>query len=227
MVLRLHAHPLSSSCHKVLTALYEAGTEFEQVLVDFGNPESHAAFVALWPVGKMPVLHDVDRDATVAETSIIIEYLDTHYPGLHRLLPADPDAQLQSRLWDRIFDLYVHHPMQRLVANHMRPDTEKDIRGAAEDEARIGATYDMIEAHMAGRHWAAAETFSLADCAAAPALFYAGIIVPFGNRPNLTAYFERLLARPSYRRALVEAQPWYQYYPYRDRIPDRFLALKL
>jgi glutathione S-transferase len=169
----------------------------------------------------------VDRDATVAETSIIIEYLDTHYPGLHPLLPADPDAQLQARLWDRIFDLYVHHPMQRLVANHMRPDTEKDIRGAAEDEARIVATYDMIEAHMADRHWAAAETFSLADCAAAPALFYAGIIVPFGNRPNLSAYFERLLARPSYRRALVEAQPWYQYYPYRDRIPDRFLDLEL
>ncbi|MFZ3584864.1 glutathione S-transferase family protein [Loktanella sp. DJP18] len=227
MSLRLHAHPLSSSCHKVLIALYEAETPFTQVMVNFGDPESHAAFLALWPVGKMPVLYDADRNETVAETSIIIEYLDRYHAGPQPMLPADPDVRAQARLWDRLFDLYVHDPMQRLVANHLRPKAERDARGAAEAEGRIVRTYDLIETHMEGRDWAAGNAFSIADCAAAPALFYAGIIVPFGaDRHNLSAYFERLLARPSYRRALIEAQPWFQYYPYRDRMPERFLNLK-
>ena len=227
MSLHLHSHPLSSSCHKVLTALYETGTPFAPVMVNFGDPDSHAAFLAVWSLGKMPVLRDDARGATVAETSVIIEYLDTHYPGTQPLLPADPDARLQARFWDRIFDLYVHDPMQRLVANHMWPEAERDARGAAENEARILRAYDVIEAHMAGRTWAAGDGFTLPDCAAAPALFYAGIIVPFGERPHLRDYFERLLARPSYRRALVEAQPWFDYYPFRDRMPDRFTSLTM
>ena len=227
MTLYLHAHPLSSFCHKVLTALYEAGTPFDQVMVDFGDPDSRAAFLGLWPTGKMPVLQDTDRNATIPETSIIIEYLDRHYPGPQPLLPADPEVRLQARLWDRLFDQYVHDPMQRLVANHMRSDADRDSIGQAAHEARITQAYDMVEAHMAGRVWAAGDDFSIADCAAAPALFYAGIIVPFGDRPVVSAYFERLLDRPSYRRALVEAQPWFQYYPFHDRMPERFLTLTL
>ena len=227
MPLQLYAHPLSSSCHKVLTALYEAATPFEQVMVNFGDPESVAAFRALWPLGKMPVLHDTDRGEVVPETSIIIAYLDTHHPGPAPLIPADPSVRQEAMLWDRLFDFYVHDPMQRLVANHMRPEVDRDPIGQAAYEALIVKLYDLTEAHMAGRTWAAGDSFSIADCAAAPALFYAGIVVPFGDRPALTAYFERLLDRPSYRRALVEAQPWFDYYPFRDRMPERFLTLTL
>ena len=227
MPLFLYAHPLSSSCHKVLTALYETGTPFEQVMVNFGDPASVAAFRAIWPLCKMPVLHDTDRDEIVPETSIIIHYLDRHHSGPAPLLPADPQARQEAMLWDRLFDLYVHDPMQRLVGNHMRAEADKDATGQAAHEALIAKLYDLIEAQMATRTWAAGEAFSIADCAAAPALFYAGIIVPFGDRPALSAYFERLLERPSYRRALVEAQPWFDYYPFRDRLPDRFLTLTL
>ena len=121
MSLVFHGHPLSSYCWKVLIALYENGTPFEQRLVDLGDPESRAAFAALWPMAKMPVLEDAERGAVVAETTIIIDYLDLHYPGPVRFVPEDPERAREVRLWDRVYDLYVQGPMQRIVGDRLRP----------------------------------------------------------------------------------------------------------
>jgi glutathione S-transferase len=221
MTLILHAHPLSSYCHKVLIALYEAGTPFEPRHVDLGDPAARAKFMTISPWGKMPALEDKARREIVFETSIIVEYLDRHYPGPHPLLPADEDARLQARLWDRVFDLYVQGPMGAAVMATIRGEPER----IPEHAEALLASYRQIEAHMAGREWAAGSTFSLADCAAAPALFYARVVAPFpDDHPAIAAYFERLIARPSVARTLVEARPWFHMYPYRDRLEPRFLG---
>jgi len=213
MSLVLYFHPLASYCQKVLIALYEGGTPFKTELVDFGNPESTAAFRALWPVGKMPVLRDISRDRTLPESSIIIEYLALHYPGPSALIPADPDLALATRLADRFYDLYVHDPMQRIVGDRLRPADKKDPYGVELAEAGLRKSYDMIDADMAGRTWAAGDAFTLADCAAAPPLFFASRLVPFGERHNLAAYFRRLSRRPSVARTFNEAEPFLKYFP--------------
>jgi glutathione S-transferase len=224
MALELYFHPLASFCHKVLIALYENETPFTPHLLDLGNPDEKAAFLDIWPVGKMPILRDEARDETVPETSIIIEYLDRHYPGPVPLLPTDEAQRLDARLWDRFFDLYVHAPMQAIVGDRIRPEGERDPRGVANAEATLATAYGMIERRMAGRSWAVGEAFSIADCAAAPALFYAGIVAPFPPaHRNLAAYFERLLERPSFARVLKEARPYFAMFPYRGKMPARFL----
>ncbi len=224
MSLMLYSHPLASFCHKVLIALYETDTAFAPVTVDLGDPGSAAALLVRWPVGKMPVLHDAARDQVVAETSIIIEYLDRHYPGAAPLLPADPDTCLEARLWDRFFDLYVSEPMQKIVTDRVRPDGARDPHGVAQARATLDTAYAMLEAHLAGRQWAAGQAFTLADCAAAPALFFAGIVHPFdAEQAALAAYFERLAGRPSMRRVLDEARPYFSMFPYRDAMPERFV----
>lgn len=224
MSLTLYLHPLASFCHKVLIALYENGTDFRPEIVDFSDPGSAALHLDRWPVGKIPVLHDDARDRTVPETSIIIEYLDRHYRGPVPLLPDEAEVTLDARLWDRFFDLHVHHPMQRIVLDRLRPDGAKDPAGVAEARAALETAYAMIDDRMAGREWAAGDAFTIAECAATPALFYASIIHPFGAETrNLDAYFERLLARPSVIRTLKEARPYFDMFPYREAMPERFL----
>lgn len=223
MALTLYYHPLSSYCWKVLIALYENGTPFQARTVNLGNPAERAAYAALWPTAKIPLL--VDGERVVPETSIQIEYLDRHHPGPLRLLPEDADARLEVRLWDRVFDLHVMTPMQRFIAQQLRPEAERDaatLSGTVDD---LGLAYDLIESRLGGRTWAAGEAFSMADCAAAPALFYAAIVRPFSpEHTRLAAYFERLLARPSVWRCIVEARPVFQYYPLRHALPARFLG---
>ncbi|MGE0152884.1 MAG: glutathione S-transferase family protein [Reyranellaceae bacterium] len=219
----LHFHPLSSFCHKVLIALYENGTPFEPRIVDFGDPESNGKFRALWPLAKIPVL--ADGDEVIPETSIIVEYLQQHYPGPVRLLPEDADLCLQARLWDRIFDLHVSVPMQKIVQQRIRPEGQRDPAGAAEAEAMLRTAYAVIERQLAGRQWAVGAPFTLADCAAAPALFYASMLVPFeAGQRELAGYFERLVQRPAVARVLKEAQPYLALFPFRERVPARFLA---
>ena len=223
MALVLHFHPLSSFCHKALVALYENGTPFTTHLVSLGEPESRAAFLALSPLGKMPVLHDDSRRQTIPETTIIIEYLEQHYPGAQPLLPRGTGPRLEARLWDRVFDLYLQLPMQKIVGDSMRPPGEKDPRGVADAHATIATTYGMLDARMRDRNWAAGSDFTLADCAAVPGLFYASIIAPFpAGYAHLAAYFERLLARPSVQRVLREARPYFHMFPMQERIPARF-----
>lgn len=223
MNLTLHSHPLSSYCHKVLVALYETGTPFTAAMVNLGDPVARAAYAAMWPTAKIPLLQDHVRGQIVPETSIMIEYLDQHYPGARSLLPKDPATLLEARLWDRVFDLYVMNPMMRIVDDHMRPAAERDPRAVPQSKDILATAYGMIEHHMATRAWAAGEDFSIADCAAAPALFYAAIASPFpGTNKNLAAYFERLMARPSVIRVIAEARPFFQYYPLLEAMPKRF-----
>lgn len=224
MSLTLYSHPLASFCHKVLVALYENGTPFTHHLVDLSDANASALLHNLWPMGKMPVLHDAERGETVPETSIIIEYLEQHYPGSRPLLPGDRAECLQARLWDRFFDLYVQVPMQKIVGDRLRPEGGKDVLGVADAHASLRKAYPLIEQQMADKRWAIGDAFSLADCAAAPALFYASIVEPFPrSHAHLSAYFERLLQRPSFKRVLAEARPWFALYPFKDEMPARFL----
>ena len=214
MSLTLHFHPLASYCHKVLIALYENETPFTPNLVDLGNEAERAALLKLWPIGKFPVLRDDARDQNVPESSIIIEYLDRYYPGRTQFIAGDADRARGIRLRDRFYDLHVHEPMQKIVGDRLRPQGKDDPHGVEEAKARLEASYGMIDQEMASRTWAMGEAFSLADCAAAPALFYANEVLPFGDtHHNVAAYFNRLKARPSYARVLREAEPYFAMFP--------------
>jgi glutathione S-transferase len=214
MSLILHAHPLSSYCWKALIALYEKQLDFEFRMVDFGDPESRAAFAALAPLAKMPVLEDAGRGTVVPETSIIVDYLDAHHPGAIRLVPEDADAARDVRLWDRILDLYVQGPMQRIVGDRLRPEENRDAYGVEESRAALAKALDLVDREVAGKIWTRGEAFTLADCAALPALFYADKVMPMAGRwPEALALLERLKARPSVARVLVEAEPWFKYFP--------------
>jgi glutathione S-transferase len=214
MSLKLYYHPLSSFCWKVLVALYENETPFTPVMLDLSKETERAALLKLWPIGKFPVLRDDAMDRTIPETSIIIEYLDNQYPGRTRLIPADPKLALQTRLRDRFYDLYVHLPMQKVVGDRLRPAGKNDPHGVDEAKARIASCYGMIDKEVANKTWAMGDAFTLADCAAAPALFYGNKVLPFGDtHKNVTAYFERLLARPSFARVVKDAEPYFAMFP--------------
>ncbi len=214
MTLKLHYHPLASYCHKVLIALYENATPFEPVFIDLADPASRAAFAALWPAAKMPVLEDRARGCTVPESSVIIEYLDAFHPGPTRFVPGDAEAAWRVRLWDRFFDNLVHAPMQRIVADRLRPEADRDPFGVRQAGDELRRAYAIIEERMASRTWVAGPGFTLADCAAAPSLFFANTIVPFArSEPALTSYLGRLMARPAFARVLAEAQPFFANFP--------------
>ena len=179
-----------------------------------------AALKAIWPIGKMPVLRDEARGGTVAESSIIIEYLGRYYPGPVELAPAEVDFARQVRLRDRFFDFYVHQPMQKLNDDRRRPADAKDPYGVAEARRVLEIAYDMLEGDMASKTWAMGEAFTMADCAAAPSLFYADWTHRIGAAfPHVIAYRQRLLARPSFARAVDEARPYRPLFPL--GAPDR------
>jgi glutathione S-transferase len=214
MSLTLHFHPLASFCWKALIALYEHGTAFTPKSIDLSNPDERAALLKLWGIGKFPVLQDDARQQIIPESSVIIEYLDQHYPAEARLLPVDPDLALQTRLRDRFYDLYVHLPMQKVIGDRLRPSDKKDPHGVAEARAQLRTSYGMIEQQMASGGWAMGGAFSLADCSAFPALFYGNVAEPVGeSHKNLNAYVERLKARPSVARVIKEAEPYFHLVP--------------
>ena len=214
----LFAHPFASYCWKVLIALYENQTPFTYRVLGPEDPEAATDLEALWPLKKFPVLRDAGR--TVIESSVIIEYLALHYPGPVRLLPSDPGKALEVRFLDRYFDNYVMNPMSKIVTNQLRPEGARDAFGVAEARAALDAAYRWLDEWMAGRSWAAGEQFSLADCAAAPALFYADWAHPLGERfGQVRRYRSRLLARPSVARTVDEARPFRSFFPL--GAPDR------
>jgi glutathione S-transferase len=210
MSLVLHAHPLSSYCHKVLTALYELEAPFDLAFLNLGDEAERNAFYAMWPIGKMPVLEDKATGVVLPESSIIIEWLNDRFSG--SLIPKDEAAALEVRLWDRILDDHVHTHMQAFAADLMRPKGKRDPLAFEIAAAKLNTAYDLLEKRLERREWLAGD-FSLADCAAAPALFYAEQRVPFGGRKTLAAYLGRLMARPSYARALKEAEPYFHMVP--------------
>ena len=208
MSLKLYHHPFSSYCQKAETAFYEKGLEYEGKLIDDSEPVQ-SEFAALWPIGKFPVL--VDGERTVFEATAIIEYLDARYPDTYRLIPEAPLEAAEVRMWDRFFDNYIGYPQQRLVFAALGREADD---GGARWKAALDTAYGILDRRMKNREWAVADRFSMADCAAAPHLLYAdwshAIEKQFGN---LWAYRERLLARPSYARALDEARPYRHYFP--------------
>jgi glutathione S-transferase len=216
--MRLYAHPFSSYCQKVLIALYENDLPFEFRMLAPGDEQAAAEHEALWPLKRIPVL--VDEGRTVVEASIIIEHLEIHHPGPIRLIPEAPGAALDVRMMDRFFDNYVMTPMQKIVADSIRAAENRDQYGVAEARKTLDTAYRWLDGVMTAREWAAGGAFSLADCAAAPALFYADWAHPIGKVfSNVHAYRQRLLARPSFARAVNEARPYRPLFPL--GAPDR------
>jgi len=211
VTLKLYYHPLSSFCWKVQIALYENATPFEPVVVNLQDPVSRAQFLEVWPIGKFPVIRDEAQDRMVPESSIVIEYLDRHFPGRTRFIPADPDLARQTRMRDRFFDLYVQVPMQKIVGDRMRPANQKDAAGVAQARDQLKTALGMVEEDI-GASWVMGEDFTLADCAAAPALYYADKVMPLKGTKT-EAYLERLKARPSFARTLKEAEPYLSMFP--------------
>jgi glutathione S-transferase len=216
MALTLYAHPFSSYCQKVLTALYENGTPFEYRKVE--DADAWADLAKRWPMRRMPVL--IDNGRTVVEASVIIEHLQLEYPGPVRLIPEDPRAALEVRTMDRFFDNYVATPQQKFVFDRLRPEQNRDAYGVDEARGTLTTAYQWLEGVMGRRQWAAGDTFSLADCAAAPFLFYADWTHAIDEKfANVRAYRQRLLARPSFARAVNEARPYRPLFPL--GAPDR------
>lgn len=223
--LTLHMHPLASYCWKVLLALYETGIPFQTVEID-GHPTENAAYANLWPIAKMPLLQD--GEVVVPESSIIIDYLQVRHRGSIDLIPADADAAREVRLWDRFFDLYVHTPMQKIVLDRLRPDSGRDPVGVDEARDTLDTAYAMLDRMLTARPWAAGDTFSMADCAAMPPLFYVDAVHPYrAAYPALSAYFERLVGRPSAQRVIREAQPWMHCFPFADALEPRFMGAQI
>jgi len=216
MALRLYAHPFSSYCQKVLIALYENGTGFDYRMID--SEAASAELASLWPLKRFPVL--VDEGRVVVEATIIIEHLGLDHPGPVRLLPEDSRSALEVRMLDRFFDNYIMTPMQRIVLDSMREPGEQDAKGVDEARNLLDLAYRWLDGHIATRIWAAGDDFSLADCAAGPALFYADWVHPVGSDcANVSAYRRRLLERPSFARAIEEARPYRALFP--PGAPDR------
>jgi glutathione S-transferase len=213
MSLTLYLHPLSSFCHKALIAFYENDTPFTPVVVDLGDPASTAAFRKIWPIGKFPVLKDGER--IVPESTGIIEYLALHYPGRSKLIPSDSEAALKTRELDRFYDLSLHVNMQKVITDRIRPPGQNDPHGVAHSREKVEAALAIADKDMANKTWAIGDDFTMADCAAAPPLFYTDFaITPLAGRfDNLAAYLGRLKQRPSYARALKEAEPFLQWVP--------------
>lgn len=210
-MLTLYGHPISSFTWKVLTALYENDTPFDQITVD---ENTYAEFSAHWPMGKFPILIDSDRKATVIETSVVIEYLDKYYRGRTRFVPDNFDTALEVRRWDRVFDNYVMTPMTKIVVDRIRPEGKGDAHGVEDARRLLNQAYGVIETQLADRDFIVGDSFTLADCAAAPALWYAARNAPFDGRfPRTAAYLERLTNRPSFARAVKGSEPLFHMYP--------------
>lgn len=213
MALKLYLHPLSSFCWKVLIALYEADIPFEPVMVDLMDPVKRAEYLKLSPFAKIPTL--VDGDRVVNETSIQIEYLAMKYPAAACLVPKDPVEALKVRALDRFFDLYLNMHLGKVAGDRLRSPEKRDPTGIEMIMNDLRTALSIVEKDMASRTWAAGETFTMADCAAAPALFYVNKLVPYASGyPNTARYLDRLQKRPSVARAIKEAEPYFHMVPY-------------
>ena len=212
MSLKVHGHPLSSYCWKVFIALAEAGLPYEMIHIDLADPDAGERFRRISPFGMMPVLEDEANGVTTPETTVIVQHLARSYPSAAHLVPEGPDA-LDVAFWDRVFDLHVQNHLQRVVGDRLRAAEVRDPFGVAQWKASLTRAYEVVEARMAGREWVAGG-FTLADCAACPALHYANRIVPIGAEfPNTAAYLARLEARPSFAAVLEAARPYAHFFP--------------
>ena len=218
MTLQLFAHPFASYCQKALIAFYENDIGFTLRMLSPENPANGEELARLWPLRRFPVL--VDDGRTILEATTIIEHLEANYPGPVRLIPEDPRAAIDVRMLDRVFDNYVMTPQGKCVFDSLRAPQDRDPYGVAEARRMLETSYAWLDERMADRNWAAGDSFSLADCAAAPALFYADWTHPIDARfSHLIAYRRRLLARPSVARAVDGGRPYRHLFPL--GAPDR------
>ncbi|HTK02806.1 MAG TPA: glutathione S-transferase family protein [Bordetella sp.] len=218
MALQLYYHPFSSYCQKALIALYDNNIAFERNVLEGPDSPAGKRLAELWPMKRFPVL--VDGDRTVIEATCIIEYLGLYHPGPVRMIPEDPKAALETRFMDRFFDNYVAAPQMQIVFNQIRPEDVRDPHGVKQSREMLETSYAWLDKKMANREWAAGDRFSLADCGAAPFLFYADwthAIPP--QYANVHAYRRRLLQYPSFARAVDDARPFREYFPL--GAPDR------
>ncbi len=212
MTLTLYSHPFASYCWKALIALYERDLPF--TAKEVGGEDDRARLTQLWPFATMPVLVDEANGVSVAESTIVIEYLD-RFGDAAPLLPGEPDAALQARLWDRVMDGHVHSPMQKIVHDNLRPEGSGDSYGVEEAKTKLDTVYPILDTRLRGMPWMAGESFSLADCSAAPALYYARVVHPWDEEryDNLTNYFHTVITRPSVARVIDQARPFRQFLP--------------
>jgi glutathione S-transferase len=214
MSLTLHFHPLSSFCWKALIGLYELEIPFQTHLVDLSDPAARGAFASLWPITKFPVLRDEARGRTVPESTVLLEYVDRLSHGPKRLIPQEADGALECRLRDRLYDAYIHVPMQKVVGDRLRPEAQRDPLGVAQARAQMQTAYAVVDEQLRDGPWAMGAEFTLADCAAMPALYYGSKVAPFEGRwKNVAAYLERVVERPSVARVLREAKPYLHMFP--------------
>ena len=204
--MKLYFNPVSSYSQKALIAFYEKNVKFEPMIVNLMEAHGRADYEKVYPMGKVPYLVP-DKGENVPESTSIIEYLERHVPAGPKLIPADPELAAQVRTWDRFFDCYVNEPMQKIFFDGMRPSGKNDPVGVAEARARLDKAYAILDQHIANKTWAVGKDFSMADCAAAPPLGYARMVHPFEKWKNVVGYFNRLAERPSYARAIKEAEP--------------------
>lgn len=208
MSLTLYYHPLSSFCQKALVALYENATPFAGRIVNLMDPAERAEYLKVWPIGKFPVLRDEARDVTIPESSAIIAYLAEHHPGPTKLIPAGGEAW-RLHLWDRVHDLYLNVNVGKIVTDKLRPAGKNDPLGVDQAKEKLGVALGIVDREMESKTWALGDAFTMADCAAAPSLFYADMLMPFAEtRRHVAAYLGRLKKRPSFARVLDEAQPY-------------------
>jgi glutathione S-transferase len=211
-MLTLYSHPLSSYCWKVLIALYDSGIPFEAKMVNLGDPKERAEYLKLSPFGKIPTLKDGDR--IILETSIMIEYLAMKFPKAAGLVPKDPEAALKVRARDRFFDLYLNTLLGKVTVDKLRPADKRDAMGVEMAMSDMRTAIGIVERDMAHSTWAAGEAFTMADCAAAPALYYVNNMIPYAQGyPNTARYLDRLMQRPSVARAIEEAKPYFHMVP--------------
>lgn len=218
MTIALYGHPFSSYTQKALIAFYENGLPFEFKMIAPEAPENYDRLKRAWPIAKFPMIED--GETNVFESTAIIEYLDVKHPGSVRFIPDDDDAAIEARMLDRVFDNYVMTPMNAIVRDALRPAEDRHASDVTEARSQLEAIYGWLDQRMASRTWAIGDAFTLADCAAAPSLFYADWAHPFPPAlVHLRNYRQRLLARPSYDRANNEARPYRHYFPL--GAPDR------
>jgi glutathione S-transferase len=212
MTLTLHEHPFASYCWKPLIALYERDISFARRQID--DEADRAELAKLWPMASMPVVVDDEAGVALPESTIVVEYLD-HFGDAPPLIPAEPEAALRARLWDRVIDGHVQTPMQKIVGDNLRPEGTGDPHGVEEARQKLDRIYPVLDQQLRGSEWLAGPTFTLADCAAAPALFYARAVRRWDEDglPDLTRYYQALSARPSVTRVIDEARPFRSFFP--------------
>ncbi|MCG2634749.1 MAG: glutathione S-transferase family protein [Gammaproteobacteria bacterium] len=203
--MKLYYNPMSSFSQKVLIAFKEKGATFEPEVVNLMDPDSRAALAAIYPLCRIPLLVR-DDGRLIPESGIIIEYLDSAFPRGQQLLPSDPELARQVRCTERMNDAYLNTPVRDILVQGMQPEGDRDQAVIERSSQTLNVMYDFMDQQFADSNWCNGAEFSMSDCACLPALFYAQMVYPFADRPNITAYYQRACERPSWAAVKADAE---------------------